>query len=209
MARRSDHTRKELRALALQAAREVAESEGWRGLTARKVAARIGYSVGTLYNVFQDLDDMILALNGETLEALFTDLQASQAAIETDRPEEALKALGDAYMAFIDRHPNLWDILFEHRLPRGRRVPPWYNEMVAGLLGLLEQAIAPLFDESEQAERGRAARVLWCAMHGICSLARSGKLGVVSDDSVDAMAAQLIADYTAGLRRTAPGSTTG
>ena len=209
MARRSDHTRKELRALALQAAREVAESEGWRGLTARKVATQIGYSVGTLYNIFQDLDDMILALNGETLEALFADLQASQSGIDTDVPEVALSALGEAYMAFIDRHPNLWDILFEHRLPPGRMRPPWYDEMLARLLGLLEQAIAPLFGESERAARGRAARVLWCSMHGICSLARSGKLGVVSDDSVEAMAAQLIANYTAGLRKTVPGSTPG
>ncbi len=200
MARRSDHTRNELRTLALAAAREVAESDGWRGLTARKVATRIGYSVGTLYNVFQDLDDMIIAVNGETLDALFTHLQAAQAGTSASEPEEALRVLGDAYIAFIDQHPNLWDILFEHRLPPGRPLPPWYDDKLARLLGLLERAIAPLFAESERAERGRAARVLWCAMHGICSLARSGKLGIVSPDSVDAMADQLIANYTAGLR---------
>ncbi len=205
MARRSDHTRDELRILALEAAREVAASEGWRGLTARKVATRIGYSVGTLYNVFQDLDDMIIAVNGETLDALFAHLQAAQAGAKTETPEDALRVLGEAYVAFIDRHPNLWDILFEHRLPPGRTLPPWYDEKLARLLGLLEQAIAPLFGDADTIERGRAARVLWCAMHGICSLARSGKLGVVSSDSVDAMAKQLILTYSAGLRTAMPG----
>ena len=205
MARRSDHTREELRALALEAAREVAAAEGWRGLTARKVATRIGYSVGTLYNVFQDLDDMIIAVNGETLDALFAHLQGAQAGRTVDTPEDALSVLGEAYVAFIDRHPNLWDILFEHRLPPGRTLPPWYDEKLAQLLGLLEQAIAPLFGEADRAERSRAARVLWCAMHGICSLARSGKLGIVSGDSVDAMARQLILTYTAGLRKAMPG----
>ena len=209
MARRSDHTRDELRTLALEAAREVAESEGWRGLTARKVATRIGYSVGTLYNVFQDLDDMIIAVNGETLDALFAHLQAAMAGQTAAEPEEALRILGDAYIAFIDRHPNLWDILFEHRLPPGRGLPPWYDGKLAKLLGLLEKAIAPLFSDSERAERGRAARVLWCAMHGICSLARSGKLGIVSPDSVEAMARQLITNYTAGLRSKAAASTAG
>ena len=205
MARRSDHTRDELRTLALEAAREVAAAEGWRGLTARKVATRIGYSVGTLYNVFQDLDDMIIAVNGETLDDLFAHLQAAQAGTKTETPEDALRVLAEAYVAFIDRHPNLWDILFEHRLPPGRTLPPWYDEKLARLLGLLEQAIAPLFGDADTAERGRAARVLWCAMHGICSLARSGKLGVVSSDSVDAMARQLILTYSAGLRTAMPG----
>ena len=200
MARRSDHTRDEVRTLALKAAREVAAAEGWRGLTARKVATRIGYSVGTLYNVFRDLDDMIIAVNGETLDALFLDLQTARTAKTTEAPEEALRALAEAYVAFIDRHPNLWDILFEHRLPPGRKLPSWYDEKLARLLGLLEQAIAPLFGDADRAERGRAARVLWCAMHGICSLARSGKLGIVSGDSVEAMASQLILTYTAGLR---------
>ena len=35
--------------MAMAAAREIAEVEGLRGVTARRVAARIGYSAGTLY----------------------------------------------------------------------------------------------------------------------------------------------------------------
>ncbi len=209
MARRSDHTRDELRALALQAARDVAEAEGWRGLTARKVATRIGYSVGTLYNVFQDLDDMIVAVNGDTLDTLFAHLREAMSGTPADRPEAALRVLGEAYIAFIDRHPNLWDILFEHRLPPGRALPPWYDEKLARLLALIENAIAPLFDDTQRMERGRAARVLWCAMHGICSLARSGKLGVVTGDSVEAMAGELITSYTAGLRSATSAATDG
>ena len=200
MARRSDHSRAELRIMALEAAREVAEAEGWRGLTARKVANRIGYSVGTLYNVFEDLDDLIIAVNGETLDALFQHLQEARDAGTAADPEESLMVLAKAYVAYIDRHPNLWDILFEHRLPPGRSLPSWYGEKLAGLLGLLESAISPLFDPAQDRDIARSARVLWCAMHGICSLARSGKLGVVGPDSLDSMARELIASYTTGLK---------
>ena len=200
MARRSDHTRGELKDMALAAAGEIAEAEGWRGLTARKVAGKIGYSVGTLYNVFETLDDLIIAVNGATLDSLFEHLRAARTEGTDDDPEAVLNALAMAYVTFIDRHPNLWDILFEHRIAPGRRLPSWYDEKLARLLGLLEDALAPLFRESERAERSRAARVLWCSMHGICSLARSGKLGIVTGDSVSAMADQLIASYTAGLR---------
>lgn len=200
MARRSDHTRDELKALALSAAEEIAETEGWRGLTARKVAGKIGYSVGTLYNIFETLDDLIVAVNGATLESLFEHLRAAMQKAKATAPEEALGVLATAYVAFIDRHPHLWDILFEHRLPPGRPLPSWYDGKLAQLLGLLEEALAPLFDESERAERIRAARVLWCSMHGISSLARSGKLGIITGETVTAMSDQLIASYTAGLR---------
>jgi AcrR family transcriptional regulator len=71
MARRSDHTRDELHRLALDAARRITEREGLRGLRARQIARDIGYTIGTLYNLFEDLDDLILHLNGETLDALF------------------------------------------------------------------------------------------------------------------------------------------
>ena len=200
MARRSDHTRGELKDMALAAAGEIAEAEGWRGLTARKVAGRIGYSVGTLYNVFGTLDDLIIAVNGVTLDSLFEHLKAATGKTGADTPEVALRALAAAYVAFIDRHPHLWDILFEHRLPPGRTLPSWYDGKLAQLLGLLEEALAPLFDESERAERIRAARVLWCSMHGISSLARSGKLGIITGETVTSMSDQLIASYTAGLR---------
>ena len=71
MARRSDHSREELYVMALAAAREIAEKDGLRGLKARRISREIGYTVGTLYNVFSNLDDLIIHLNGTTLDALY------------------------------------------------------------------------------------------------------------------------------------------
>ena len=62
MARRSDHSREELYVMALAAAREIAEKDGLRGLKARRISREIGYTVGTLYNVFSNLDDLIIHL---------------------------------------------------------------------------------------------------------------------------------------------------
>ena len=47
MARRSDHSREELYDLALSAAREIAEAEGLRGLTARRVSNFLRNSPGS------------------------------------------------------------------------------------------------------------------------------------------------------------------
>ena len=63
MGRRNQHTREELRSIALQAAEELVVAHGLAGLSARKVVARIGYTVGSLYMVFRSLDDLIVQTN--------------------------------------------------------------------------------------------------------------------------------------------------
>ena len=59
---------------AIVAAKSIAEAEGLPGLTARRIAKKIGCSVGTLYNVFDNLDTLILHLNGKTFDALYDTL---------------------------------------------------------------------------------------------------------------------------------------
>ena len=68
MGRRNEHTRDELREIGLRAAEELVAAHGLAGLSARKVAARIGYTVGSLYMVFRNLDDLIAQMNERTLE---------------------------------------------------------------------------------------------------------------------------------------------
>ncbi|HEV3447204.1 MAG TPA: helix-turn-helix domain-containing protein, partial [Gemmataceae bacterium] len=68
MARRSDHTREELKDLAIQAAIALIEADGIGQFSARQVAARIGYTVGTLYNVFGSYDELLLNVNARTVD---------------------------------------------------------------------------------------------------------------------------------------------
>lgn len=181
--------------MVLAAAREIAEAEGLRGLTARRIAGRIGYSVGTLYNLFEDLDDLIMHLHVITLDGLY---EACAAVPQNGVPEADLKALARAYIGFTGEHARLWNLLFEHRLPEGRPLPDWYLEKVARLLRLLERAIAPLFAPGQEAERLHSARVLWSSLHGMCSLASAGKLS--DSESLTAMADSLARNYVTGLR---------
>lgn len=179
--------------MALAAAREVAETEGLRGLTARRVAGKIGYSAGTLYNLFENLDDLIVHLNGATLDALYQALAGERPHGE---PEAALRAMARTYIGFTGRHPNLWNILFEHRLPEGQELPEGHREKVRRLLGLVESALSSLFAPGREGERLHAARVLWCGLNGICSLTSAG----TSPESAEAMADSLIINYVQGLR---------
>ena len=75
MGRRSDHSRDELYVMALDAAESIVREDGFPALTARKVAARIGYTAGTLYNIFRNQDDLIIHLNARTLGRLDAEMR--------------------------------------------------------------------------------------------------------------------------------------
>jgi AcrR family transcriptional regulator len=194
MARRSDHTREELYEMALQAAERLVEDEGLSGLTVRRVASEIGYTHGTLYNIFADLDDLIVHLNGRTLDALYEALKDISAKGE---PQAALTRLSEGYIAFSRRHRNLWALLFEHHASDGRELPEWHGEKILHLLSLAETALAPLFPEGKEQERVHSARVLWSSLHGICSLEASQKLA--KHETVEALTRSLILFYVEGL----------
>lgn len=198
MARRSDHSPEELRELALAAAATVVERQGPAALTARAVAKVIGYSPGTLYNVFANLDDLTLQMNGRTLETLERELAAAPLGIGA---EADLHALARIYVGFLEAHPGLWDMLFQHRLPAGTPLPGWYQARIERLLARAETAMAPLFAPSASERRHEAARVLWASLHGICSLAISGKLEAVGTASATTMIRLLVSTFVAGLER--------
>ena len=196
MGRRSDHDRDEIHEMILTAAEEIVAASGLRSLGIRRIAARIGYSVGTLYNLFTNEDDIVVHLNGRTLDDLHAALLAAPA---RRNAAGSLQALAAAYLAFTQAHGNRWNALFEHRLPAGQELPPWYDEKVRRLLALVEAPLDSLFGPRRRRQRLRAARVLWCGLHGICSLASGGKLGLVTDQSVADMAKAFVATYLKGL----------
>ena len=193
--RRSDHTREELYESALAAAWELAEGEGIGGLTARRIADRIGYSPGTLYNVFEDLDDLIIHLMVRILDALFDECSAVS---PEATPEASLRELARAYVNFSEAHPNLWGVLFEHRWSASKERPDWYLQKVYRLLALIEAPLEPLFAKGQEVERLHSARVLWSSLHGMCSLAGASKLSTT--ESLSEMADSLVCNYVQGLK---------
>lgn len=197
MARTAKHSKPELREMALAAARAIIAEEGTRNLNVRAVAARMGYSVGTIYNIFEGLEELVAALNAETLDALAGAL--SQAPV-TGQPETDLHALLDRYLEFIAANRSEWTMLFDDRLPEAEAPPAWYLEKVAQVFTLLGRMLQPLFAPGEEAELTRAVHLLWIAMHGVWSLDAGGKLFIVTQDPVEKVAHEMVDLFLAGLR---------
>lgn len=197
MGRRSIHTAEELRELILQAATELIERDGLAGLSAREIARRIGYSPGTLYNVFENLDDLVLTIEARLLDRLAARLGDLPAA---GSPEARVMQLARAYLDFTHENPKLWNLLFEHHMPAGKQVPGWYQTKLDGLMTRIEETLEPLTDRTDPAALKRAARALWSGVHGITSLSTADKLSNITSESAGPLVEDLVSTYLAGLR---------
>lgn len=171
--------RAELRERLLDAAEAAIDEGGLHAIKARDLADVAGCSVGQIYNVFSDLDDLILSVNLRTLMAL--DLAMGRAAGDVGLdPVPRLQALGQAYLDFALSRPRRWRALFEHRLPDGYPVPDWYAERLDQLFGHLRGPLALLLPDRRGEALGDVANAMFAGTHGIVLLGLDGKLGKVS-----------------------------
>jgi AcrR family transcriptional regulator len=197
MGRRSSHTPEELRELIIEATTTLIETKGLSELSARLIAQSIGYSAGTLYNVFTDLDDLILTVEYRLLDRLADRLNEVH---NTGDHHRYVRDLAAAYLAFTQEKPRLWNLLLEHHMPASWQVPTALHSKIERVLSIVDTALTPLVENEEPARARLAARVLWASVHGIASLASAEKLTHVSAANASELVDDLVRTYLLGLQ---------
>ncbi|MFQ5551176.1 MAG: TetR/AcrR family transcriptional regulator [Gemmatimonadales bacterium] len=183
--------------MALQAAREIVREEGLAALTTRRATKAIGYTVGTLYQIFRDADDLIEQMNAETLD----ELHASCKQIDFDAgPAASLRALAERYLAYVSENPRLWAAVLEYRPANGHQRQELYLASVRRLMSLIEAAIDPFFEPNAERIRLHEARVLWASFYGISALSSERLLS--KEESAAAMVETLIEIYVSSRGQT-------
>jgi AcrR family transcriptional regulator len=178
----SEGRRAELRGKLIDAAERLIEAQGLSGVKARPLAEAAHCALGAIYNVFPDLDALILAVSARTLARLDAHLAPVLAGAEkagaspADTARRGLVDLALAYLDFAYAHRASWRALFEHRLPEGRTVPEWLIADQARLFGRVEALLAPLLPSMSTSDRALTARSLFSAVHGLVLLGLEEKL---------------------------------
>jgi AcrR family transcriptional regulator len=175
MGRRSDHTREQLRdMIVVEGHRQLAEV-GFFHFSAREVAKRIGYSIGTLYNVFGNLDQLMLAINGMTL-----DLWRDYLLLRLDHASgDRLRTLVEAYFEFAIVNRHAWAALYDHRLPEGAPMPAFYSEKVRALTAIVIDEVAAALPPGKQTVAAQLTPSLLAGVHGHCVLTLTGTLSLL------------------------------
>jgi AcrR family transcriptional regulator len=159
-ARRAAERRQQI----LDAARAVAEADGWAAVTSRRLADAIGYTQPVLYAHFPGGKTEIMrtvALAG------FAELAAAtRAAVGRKTGKRAVTAVADVYLDFAAAHPSLYEAMFQ--LPIDARFAQ--DDAEAELRSGFNALAAALGDDET------ATEVLWSALHGMSLLERAGRM---------------------------------
>jgi AcrR family transcriptional regulator len=174
MGRRGEHGLELIKEMAIEAAEKLVMAGGIDELRTRKVAAAIGYTPGTLYLVFKDLNDLVLQMNGRTLDKLNAALAAAAEGKKDDL--KAIQAICRAYLAFAETQPALWSLLFERHWGEGFERPDWYQAKKVDCFKPLAERIQSLGIASSPKEVAELTRTLWASIHGTCVLREDDKL---------------------------------
>jgi AcrR family transcriptional regulator len=177
MARRSDHSRSELRQIIVEEGHSVMAQTGFGGFSAREVARRIGYSVGTIYNVFESLDHLIVAINTRTF-VLWTEFVRNRLSVaEADR----IGVLVQAYFDFARDNTNLWMAIYDHRLPPGTDMPAEDEDVRRQLTLIVISELARLLPGRNEFDLERTARSLIATVHGHCAFSLNGSFELMGE----------------------------
>ncbi|WP_311267906.1 TetR/AcrR family transcriptional regulator [Sphingobium sp. WCS2017Hpa-17] len=177
MGRRSDHSRAELEALILEEGHRHMAEVGFARFSAREVAKRIGYAVGTLYNVFGSYDLLVAAINTRTFEQWAQHLENRLADPSSDR----IATLVAGYFSFASEQMNLWTAIYDHRLPAGMAMPDALAQRRGALTDVIVREIAAILPDEHLGEAQRLARSLVATVHGHCAFALNGSFALLGE----------------------------
>ena len=167
--------RAKLREALIEAAERAIAAKGLGGLKTRELAQEIGIANGGVYNLVEDVDELILRVGSRTLARL--DASLSLAEIRgAAAPREMLVRIAVAYCDFAADNLELWRALFEHRMQPGKPVPEWAITEQMELFRHIYKPLATLLPQRSPAQLGVTARSLFSAVHGMVALGLEHKL---------------------------------
>jgi AcrR family transcriptional regulator len=198
---KADLRRQELRARLIDIAESRIRTEGLPAIKARDLAREADCAVGAIYNVFSDLNGLIMAVNGRTFQTLGTVVAASVAAAppdqqKADQPQAELITMSHAYLSFAAENTNLWRALFDLNMSTDMDVPQWYLAELGKLFALIAAPLARLFPEYTRQELELMTRALFSSVHGIVLLGLQKRISGVPLDKIEDMIAILLSNVT-------------
>ena len=195
MAGKVEARREALREKLIDIAEETIAAEGMDAIRARDLAREAGCAVGAIYNVFADIAEIVIAVNGRTFRKLGKVIAASTRAAPDD-PVEQLIAMSNAYLRFAIENPKLWRTLFDIQMSTQSEVPAWYLQELAALFENISRPLSRLFPGWSPDRIDLMTRTLFSSVHGIVLLGVENRISGVPRDRLEQMISLLLRNIT-------------
>jgi AcrR family transcriptional regulator len=171
---RREREKSETRDKILDAARELFVTEGYEGVSMRRVAEKIEYSPTAIYVHFADKNELFHELCRQDFARLQEVMLSS--ALPAD-PVEMLRQIGRNYIEFGVRYPNHYVFIF--MTPHPAHEPDAEDREIMGnpevdayafLKMAVERLIGGGYFREDAGDADLISQTLWAAVHGVISL---------------------------------------
>lgn len=193
---KTSQRREKLRIQLIDIAQARITADGLAAVKARDLAREADCAVGAIYNVFTDLNGLVMAVNGRTFHALGQAVAASVAAAPQGSPQEELIAMSHAYLHYAAQNTNLWRALFDLEMSTEMDVPQWYLAELGKLFLLISSPLSRIFPEYSRHDLELMTRALFSSVHGIVLLGLQKRISGVPLDKMEEMIAILLMNVT-------------
>ena len=163
-------------------------------IRARELAHDAGCAVGAIYNVFGDLNDLVMAVNGRTFKRLGTHVMDSVDANPSAQPVQVLITMAHAYLDFAMTNTNAWRTLFDLEMSTDQDVPDWYMSELEQLLGLIAKPLMQNFPEMSREDVMLMTRGLFSSIHGIVLLGLEKRISAVPTEQLERMISLILSN---------------
>ncbi|WP_335872320.1 TetR/AcrR family transcriptional regulator [Bacillus sp. 2205SS5-2] len=171
---------------------EIVDQNGFEAITLSSLAKKLNIRSPSLYNHFDGLKGLREELSLYGMNLLFEELSQ---AVKGYSKDEAVHALGKAYIAFSRKHPGLYEATIQ--------APDSQNK--AGLIAanLIVQLVTNVLEDLELREEQtlHMVRGLRSLLHGFASLEQKGAFGLPLelDDSFQLLIEMFLVGVKKGL----------
>jgi AcrR family transcriptional regulator len=121
----------------IDAAKEIVKSQGLEQVSARNVADLAGYSYATIYNYFNDINDLLWHVTVDLLREMGQALNQIQ--LQGDDPVEWLKQGYRAYIRYYLEYPAVFRFLFHSQI--GQPTPEVMAILQSNLVGTPQEQV--------------------------------------------------------------------
>lgn len=158
----------------IQAALDIARSEGIAAITARALGTKLGSSPKPIFSVFENMEE-VQAEVLKSAKALYAGY------VQTGlRQENAFKGVGTQYILFAIKEPKLFQLLFMSE--QSREIP------VSGILPVIDESYDLILQSVQDGfgldkkDSEWLYRHLWIYTHGIAALCATNMCSFTAED---------------------------
>ena len=172
----SEKEENSLRRAILDTARQLLTTVGYARLSMRNIAGKIGYSATSIYLYFESKDDLVHALIDEGVDLLNARLNEANAS--TDTPEDRMRAMCKAYVAFGLERPEYYEIMYVLHPEYIKRYPVEKYRKARRNLEIMAEAVNDGMQCGvfKKVDPMLAANLAWTQLHGVVTLLSSERV---------------------------------